>query len=64
MVCPRCLTEGEIMYSDLSRGLMCFALECGWEQNLESSETYELVEDFEGTVIPLPREGASGQQLR
>ena len=51
MICPRCLTEDEVVYSAVSNGLICSYSGCGWEQELDSSEAYELIETFEQTQL-------------
>lgn len=52
MMCPRCLTEGEIAYSSLSNGLVCTVPECGWEQEMDVFEGLDLVlEPVEETAL-------------
>ena len=51
MICPRCLTEDEVVYSAVSNGLVCSVSGCGWEQELDSSEAYELIETIEQTQL-------------
>ena len=43
MICPRCLTEGEVAYSSLSNGLVCLVPECGWEQEMDAEVAFDLV---------------------
>ena len=51
MICPKCLIEDEIAYSALSNGLVCLVPECGWEQELDSVEAYELLIGVKETAL-------------
>ncbi len=51
MICPRCLTEGEVAYSALSNGLVCLIPDCGWEQELDAAEAFEMLEAVEETAL-------------
>ena len=51
MICPKCLTEDEIAYSALSNGLVCLVPECGWEQELDSAEAYQLLIGVKETAL-------------
>jgi hypothetical protein len=43
MMCPECLTSGEVVYSALSRELICLASQCGWSRELDESEAFDLL---------------------
>ena len=42
MTCPRCSNEG-VVYSALSRELICLVPHCGWERELDEAEVFELL---------------------
>ena len=51
MICPTCSTEGEVVYSVISHGLICLAPGCAWEQEVDQENAAELLPVFEEVQI-------------
>ena len=50
MICPRCGSENEMAYSNLSNGLVCLEAGCDFELEMPVVEAQEILEP-EGELV-------------